>query len=305
MTAAYEPRPRLPAGLLLVWLAITMLLWLMAFYRAPDATPEWLLRAQSVCFGKTENGLPDTYGWMLLGPGPLSFLIGLFVAMGSEVRRGLAALVRSGIGKTLLAVLLATLLWEGIWIKQRVGEGLAVARAVYDFQTSEDLPPNYPRTHRPAAPFQLLDQHGSHISPAAFRGKVVFLTFAFAHCQTVCPAIINSVLHATRDLPSEQTEILVVTLDPWRDTPGSLPTLARHWELAQNAHVLSGSVDQVMQVLDQYQVPRERNLKTGDIIHPALVYVIDPDGKIAYSFNSPHPGWLSQAARKLLPGSSG
>lgn len=305
MTAARETHSRLQAGILLVWFVITMLFWLMAFYRAPEATPEWLLRAQSACFGTAETGLPDTYGWLVLTLGPLSFLLGLFVAMGSEVYLSLATVIRTGIGRTLAGALLAALLWEGVWIERRVEEGLTAARAVYDFGSAEDLPANYPRTRRPAAPFHLVDQHGSQVSPAAFRGKVTLLTFAFAHCATVCPAILKNVLEAADSLSPHQVEVLVVTLDPWRDTPGTLPALASHWGLSGNAHVLSGDVDQVVQVLDQYQVPRERDPQTGDIVHPALVYLLDPAGDIAYSFNSPHPRWLSQAAAKLLADGAG
>ena len=43
-----------------------------------------------------------------------------------------------------------------------------------------------------------------------------------------------------------------------------------------------------------------RNEKTGDIIHPALVYVISPESKITYTFNNPSPKWLSQAVQKTI-----
>jgi len=237
---------------------------------------------------------------MVLVLGPLSFLSVLFVSLGGEVYQGLAVAMRTGTGKVLSGALVAALLWEGIWIGQRVEEGLTALDNVYAFEMEEDLPENYPRTHKAAPPFQLVDQHGSQVSADAFRGKVVLLTFAFAHCTTVCPVILQNVLTAASSLPEQQVEILVVTLDPWRDTPGTLPALANHWGLTDNAHVLSGDVEQVVQVLNQYQVPHERNLKTGDIVHPALVYVLDPAGDIAYSFNNPYPRWLTQAARKLF-----
>jgi protein SCO1 len=295
-----DTAPTLPAVLLLLWGAITMLLWAMAFYRAPDTTPEWLLRAQSVCFGTNENGLPDTYGWMVLAMGPLSFLAGLLVALGREVQQGCAAMAGSVGGRVLLVVALATLVGETVWIKGRIDAGIAVDSAVYAFEKPENLPSDYPRTHREAAAFSLVDQHGAQISPTVLRGKVVFLTFAFAHCETVCPAILENLLAAAENLPEDKIKALVVTLDPWRDTPRTLPALAGHWNLGENAHVLSGPVDEVVAVLDSYGVPRKRDEKTGDMAHPALVYLLDQDGAIAYSFNNPNADWLTAAARRLL-----
>jgi protein SCO1 len=292
--------PTLPVALLLCWVVITMLLWAMAFYRAPDATPEWLLRAQAVCFGTNETGLPDTYGWMVLALGPLSFLAGFLVALGREVRQGLSAMVATAGGKVLVVLILATLLGEGVWLQGQIENGITVANTVYDFDIPEQLPPDYPRLQMAAQPFSLTNQAGEQISPAALRGKVVLLTFAFAHCQTVCPAILHNVLQAADRFPQEEIAVLVVTLDPWRDTPSRLPTLASHWGLGDNAHVLSGPVDDVLAVLDDYNVPRERDQKTGDISHPALVYVLDTTGSIAYAFNNPAVDWLSAATVRLL-----
>ena len=107
-------------------------------------------------------------------------------------------------------------------------------------------------------------------------------------------------LQAADRFEPQQVEVLVVTLDPWRDTPRTLPTLANGWNLGANAHVLSGPVDDVMAVLDQYNVPRQRDEKTGDVTHPALVYVLDKNGDLAYGFNNPNADWLATAVERLL-----
>ncbi len=77
--------------------------------------------------------------------------------------------------------------------------------------------------------------------------------------------------------------IVIVTLDPWRDTPSRLSHLADHWGLDAEGHVLSGSVGEVGAVLDAWNVPRERNPTTGDLVHPPLVYVLDAAGRIAFA----------------------
>ena len=66
---------------------------------------------------------------------------------------------------------------------------------------------------------------------------------------------------------------MVVTLDPWRDTPARLHHLATHWDVAEDGFLLSGEVDAVNRVLDDWNVARQRDLQTGDVTHPPLVYV--------------------------------
>jgi len=52
-----------------------------------------------------------------------------------------------------------------------------------------------------------------------------------------------------------------------------------------DGYALSGAVDQVNSVLDAWGVARERNAATGDVAHPPLVYVLDPEGRIAFASN--------------------
>jgi cytochrome oxidase Cu insertion factor (SCO1/SenC/PrrC family) len=76
--------------------------------------------------------------------------------------------------------------------------------------------------------------------------------------------------------------VLIITLDPWRDTPSRLGAMAAAWGIGGDARVLSGAPDTVDRVLNVWRVPRVRNERTGDLSHPSLVYVIAPDGRIAY-----------------------
>jgi cytochrome oxidase Cu insertion factor (SCO1/SenC/PrrC family) len=112
-------------------------------------------------------------------------------------------------------------------------------------------------------------------------GRAVLVTFAYAHCQTVCPVIVHDVLAARRAVPG--TVAVIVTLDPLRDTPARLPAMARQWQLGSDELVVSGSPSTVEAVLDAWQMPRTRDAGTGDIAHPRLVYLVDPNGRIAYA----------------------
>lgn len=286
-----------PLALLLGWLAATMFLWWLAFYRAPETTPEWLIRAQSVCFGTNESGIPDTYGWAMLTLGPLSFLGALFAAMGTEIRAAGRHILQSMSGKAAAAVLLMLLAAQGAWAAQRVQEGLAVLRTDYLPEQSGRLPEAYPRGSEPAPWFALQDHRGEYLDLSALQGKTLILTFAFAHCETVCPALVQTARTALAGAKGVDAELLVVTLDPWRDTPRVIGGIAERWKLGQQARLLSGSPDEVMEAVNRYDIPVTRDMKTGDIGHPPLVYVIDPQGRLAYTFSNPPAGWLIDALR--------
>jgi cytochrome oxidase Cu insertion factor (SCO1/SenC/PrrC family) len=113
----------------------------------------------------------------------------------------------------------------------------------------------------------------------------VLVTFAYAHCETVCPLIVSEVLRARRRLGPSPPAILIITLDPWRDTPSRLPAMAGAWGLDGDARVLSGSPEVVERVLNGWRVPRTRNRKTGQIAHPSIVYVVSANGRITYAVN--------------------
>jgi protein SCO1/2 len=138
------------------------------------------------------------------------------------------------------------------------------------------------RVHDAAPAVSLVDQTGRTLSVESFRGRPLIVTFAFAHCATVCPQVVADVLSARRLLEGTPPVVLVITLDPWRDTPDRLRTIAQSWQLGADAYVVSGPPEDVERALNAWRVPRTRNQKTGDIVHPRIVYVVGPDGRITY-----------------------
>ena len=109
------------------------------------------------------------------------------------------------------------------------------------------------------------------------------VTLAFGHCQTVCPLVVREASAAQRALSDLDVVLIVITLDPWRDTPARLSHIATSWDLGPDSYVLSGSVVAVNQTLDAWRVARSRDLRTGDITHPPLVLLIDRAGMIAHA----------------------
>ena len=123
---------------------------------------------------------------------------------------------------------------------------------------------------------------GGQITLDAFRGRPVLVTFAYAHCETICPVVVADVLAAQRTLSDRAPVVVIITLDPWRDTPSRLDAIAAGWNMGSETHLLSGSPQAVERTLNAWRIPRVRNEETGALSHPAIVYVVGPDGRIAY-----------------------
>jgi protein SCO1/2 len=145
---------------------------------------------------------------------------------------------------------------------------------------------SWPRLDKRAPALELIAHDGVTRSLEQMRGRPVLLTFAYAHCSTICPLLIHDVLAAQKLVRNAGIKpvVLVVTIDPWRDTPSRLAHAALQWQFpATDAWLLGGSVHDVEAVLEAWDVPITRNLQTGAVTHPPLVYVIDARGRIAFA----------------------
>lgn len=259
-------------------LAVTASWWALALWPVPADTPDWVLRTRQVCFGATASSLPDATGWMVLIGQPVGLILLLAVVWRAELREGLGLLLARFAGQVALGAVSAALVvgLGGVFARVSAGGGepfdTGAVPTAAALTRINDVPPA----------LALTDQFGQQVDLASLRGKRVLVTFAYAHCETICPALVHDVLAAQREAGELAPEVLVVTLDPWRDTPRRLAAIAERWRLPSGARVLSGEPEAVERTLNAWRIPRTRNERTGDIIHPSVVYVIAPNGRIAY-----------------------
>lgn len=282
-----------------VWTIICMTWWGLAFYPVSQSTPTWLARTQYVCFGSMPNGLPETYGWLLLIIAPLSMLAGLIVNYGYDFFQSIKDLLFQKRKAPILIFMIGLFFMQAVWTAGRIRDGFAIKNQTYVPQGVGSLPINYPRTNKVISPFELLDQRGNKVSLKSLQGKPVLFTFAFAHCATMCPVLIQQTTAVLKQMDSKKLNAVFVTLDPWRDTPSSLAALSDKWNLTENAHLLSGDPKLVTKIVDDFGLPWSRNEKTGNISHPPLVYILDKNGTIAYMLNNPTTEWLVNAIERL------
>lgn len=270
-------RARLAVAALAAILAITAAWWALALWPAGPETPAWILRTREVCFGTRPDGLPNAGGWILLIGQPLGMIGFLAIVWHDELAAGIASLLENVPGQVALgsgaALLAIGVLGAGVRVWTAGMEPFDAGRA--------DLAARLTRVNDAPAALALVDQRGEEITLERFRGRPVLLTFAYAHCETVCPLVVADVLGGNRRAGG-RAAVVVVTLDPWRDTPSRLPAIARAWGFDESAHVLSGEPERVERTLNAWRVPRVRNERTGAIAHPSVVYVLDSSGRIAY-----------------------
>ena len=283
-------RPGLALIALVVILAITAAWWALALWPASATLPEWLARTRAACFGARPGALPDAAGWILLIGEPVG-MVGVLVAiwsreLASDLNRLRAHPGWRVFGSSLALLVIASLGIFGV----RVARAYATSRGRTATGTSVLSRPqvNVPN-------MALVDQSGRRVSFADFRGHPVLLTFAFGHCTTVCPTLVTDLLATRRATRRQDVRLVVVTLDPWRDTPDRLVSLAAHWGLAPGDHVLSGSVAEVEAMLAVLGIGRTRDEMTGDVEHGATVMLVDERGTIAWRLD----GWWGRIGELL------
>ena len=291
-------------------LAITVAWWALALWPVEGVPPAWLERARAVCFNAGPSGLPDASGWLLLVGQPVGMLAVLMVIAGDAVRAGLRGAFASPAG------LLGVAGGSGVLLAGVVLAVVRVAEAPRDAEWLEvagaKVPSTYPRLDRPLPEVAgLVDQSGEAFGWERVGGRPALLTFGFGHCATVCPMTVMNARQVQERFRAEgrEMDLVVITLDPWRDTPARLPALARQFHLEgggagdagderAGSYLLSGTVEAVNAALDALQVARERVQETGDIVHPALVYLLDAEGTIVYAASG-HAELIEELARRM------
>ncbi len=282
-----ESRKGLPAIIALaVIVVITATWWSLALWPLTSAAPEWLARTRYVCFGAGLEGLPDATGWMILIGQPLGMVALLVFVWKEDVRAGMERLLERTAGQITVGLAAALVVAGVATAGLRVRDANA---APFDPNPQTTLGQQLTRIDDIPPQLQLIDQNKKLVTLHDYEGRAVLLTFAFAHCETVCPLTVHDVLTVRDKLAAGASErtpaVMVVTLDPYRDTPSRLASIADQWGLSGDAHVLSGDPAEVELTLNRWRIPRVRNGKTGDFTHPTLVYVIGPTGRINYVVN--------------------
>jgi protein SCO1 len=143
----------------------------------------------------------------------------------------------------------------------------------------------WPAGAKPAPGLALRNQNGATISLRSLRGRVVLLTFLDSRCTRECPIegrVLGDVLRGIREIGADT---LVVSVDPWADTPASARTFAARSGWSANWHWLLGDKSALAPVWRAYNIAVKRT--PGDILHSAALYLIDSAGDLRAGYLFP------------------
>lgn len=128
----------------------------------------------------------------------------------------------------------------------------------------------------------LVDQHGRDVDLAVHRGHPVVISMFYASCPMACPRLIADLQALERRLDDGQRDdlrVLLVSLDPERDTPAAMAeVVARHgvddarWTLARTAPQDVRAVAAALGI-------RYRPAEDGEMNHSSILTVLDRDGR--------------------------
>jgi protein SCO1/2 len=160
---------------------------------------------------------------------------------------------------------------------------------------------------QPANDFVLDTSAGKPFHLSDFRGKVVLLFFGYTTCPDVCPMTLVELARTRQRLgqQAEQVQVILVTVDPARDTP---ERLARYLAAFDPSFLgMTGTPAAIAAVATQFgvffahQQPDEGSL----VDHTGTITVIDPAGYVRLLF-SPNTSSADMAAdlRYLIEQSS-
>jgi cytochrome oxidase Cu insertion factor (SCO1/SenC/PrrC family)/thiol-disulfide isomerase/thioredoxin len=143
--------------------------------------------------------------------------------------------------------------------------------------------------------FRLVDDRGSRVSLAAFRGRYLVLAPAMTLCHEVCPMTAAALeqIKATldRDGLAGQVTVAEATVDPWRDTPARLRAYRRQFGV--DFTLLTGSQPAIRRLWKFFgvyykRVPQgrppdvdwlTRRPERFDVEHTDGLFIVDPNGR--------------------------
>ena len=134
----------------------------------------------------------------------------------------------------------------------------------------------------PAAPFTLTDQNGRTVSLSSLAGRTVVLTFLDPVCTSDCPLIAQELRLTDQMLGSSAgpVEMVAVVANPLYTSTSATTAFDKQEGLDHLANwtYLTGSLNQLHQVWNDYGVQIQVTPAGSMIAHGDIVYIIDKTG---------------------------
>ena len=132
----------------------------------------------------------------------------------------------------------------------------------------------------------LTDQDGVARGLDLYRGKPVLITLFYASCPAACPLIIDTLRATEKDLTAGQRtdlRVLLISIDPDRDTPAALRALADQRRIDTSRWTLARADPETVRTLAALLNVQYRQLPSGEFNHSPVITLLSPTGEIQAS----------------------
>jgi protein SCO1/2 len=129
----------------------------------------------------------------------------------------------------------------------------------------------------------LVDQRGRPVGLDIFRGHPVLISMFYATCPDSCPLLIADLQRIERELPLRikgDLRIVLVSVDPGRDTPEALRALARARQVDESRWRLLRAPEDTVREIAALLGIKYRRLPDGNFNHSSVITLLDPNGVI-------------------------
>jgi protein SCO1/2 len=146
-------------------------------------------------------------------------------------------------------------------------------------------------TPRNIGDIQLIDQNGDAFTKQRLQGVWTLVFFGFTHCPDVCPttmAFLNEFVQALEGTEAEDTQVVMVSVDPARDTVEVLSEYVPYFN--PDFTGVTGEFLDVHRFATALNTPFRKSPGQGEdyqVDHSANVVLINPRGDYHGFFRSP------------------
>jgi protein SCO1/2 len=140
--------------------------------------------------------------------------------------------------------------------------------------------------------FALLDDSDKPFTPAALQGHWSLLFFGYTFCPDICPttmAVLSQFYGKLRPEYLQDTQIILVSVDPARDSPAKLHEYVRYFNPTFRG--VTGEFIALQQFATALSIPFSKIPGGGDnyvIAHSGNIALLDADGHYVGFFKEPH-----------------
>jgi protein SCO1/2 len=178
--------------------------------------------------------------------------------------------------------------------------GLAIGGGAYAWRASQEAQPQITGLEQAGigGPFKLVDQDGRPTDQSVLNGKWSAVFFGYTACPDFCPNTLQTLQAATQTLgpAAKDLQVVLITVDPARDTPEVLKAYLDGYEFPGGAKALTGTEAQIDAATKAWRVYRKKAAPPetsggqggheghqghqGYLVdHTTVVYLVNPQGR--------------------------